>query len=999
MIRVGVGVWFLVMTATALAQQQTGSIRGVIYDKDFDAPLALAQVTVSETAQKITATEQGNYVIEGVLPGTYTLVFSKDGYVRQVKSNVVVQPGQLTDVDAQLSGQFEDMEEFVVQDVRIGSGKEADLLILREKNPAFTDLIGLETISKSGAGNVADILKLIPGTSVQDGKFAVVRGLPDRYVNSQLNGVRLPSADDKTRAVELDQYPSSVVESIQVSKTFTPDQQGDASGGAVNVVLRGIPDENILQFSSSVGYNSQTPGRGKFLTYKGGGVSFLGLDDGGRDKQPEFDFPDANHDDIPDGSDGLYDGAVGVSRGDAPIDYKWSLSAGGKHEFEDGAKIGGLANFFYERDSSYYENGIDDEYWVTSPGGSIRPVEKGDPFSEDGAPKTSLFDVTQGSQEVKWGGLGVAGIEWAEQQLKVSYLYTRTTEDTAVLSEDTRGNAYYFPNTAGTYFSTLAVPYLRAESLVYNERSTQSLQFNGRHKLPLFESAESDTWIAPLDPEVDWTYSLNKADYIEPDKRLFSTLWIAPFPGDEPGYHYFYRPANTSEQGNLYHIFRSISEESQQYQLNLKLPFRQWTETEGYVKFGLFADHVKRSYEQETFQNSGDTNVEYRADWEQLWSEVWPNQVHYIEPAFTDIDYTGEFDVEAWYWMVDLPLIPNFKLIGGIRYESTRIKTEVAPETDPSGQGATYYPPLPAAATPIEVDPSAVNVSYQQQDILPSVGFAWDVIENLTLRGTYAQTVARQTFRELTPIAQQEYFGGDVFVGNPDLQMSALKNYDLRLDYKPTPGSLYSISYFYKSIDKPIEYIQRVASFSSFITPINYPKGTLSGFELETRQDLGELWEDLSGLSIGGNATIIESEVIVSQYEIDAFNSFGYTPITKRDATNAPAYLYNIFSTYNVESIGTEFAIFYTVRGDTLVAGAGVDAGAFIPSVYETEYGTLNFGITQKIGEHIKLKFQAKNLLDPEIKTVYRYNGQDTVKSSYTKGIDFSFGISAEFKF
>ena len=99
---------------------------------------------------------------------------------------------------------------------------------------------------------------------VQDGKYAVLRGLPDRYVSSQMNGVRLPTADEDKRAVELDLFPSAVIESLQVSKTFTPDQQGDASGGAVNVRLKGIPDETVLQVRTQVGGNSQVTGRGDF---------------------------------------------------------------------------------------------------------------------------------------------------------------------------------------------------------------------------------------------------------------------------------------------------------------------------------------------------------------------------------------------------------------------------------------------------------------------------------------------------------------------------------------------------------------------------------------------------------------------------------------------------------------------------------------------------------------------------------------------------------------
>ena len=119
---------------------------------------------------------------------------------------------------------------------------------------ALMDSISADLMSRAGASDAASALKLVAGASVQNGKSAVIRGLPDRYVSSQMNGVRLPTADEDKRAVELDQFPSAVIESIQVSKTFTPDQQGDASGGAVNVVLKSVPEENTIKVSISTSF-------------------------------------------------------------------------------------------------------------------------------------------------------------------------------------------------------------------------------------------------------------------------------------------------------------------------------------------------------------------------------------------------------------------------------------------------------------------------------------------------------------------------------------------------------------------------------------------------------------------------------------------------------------------------------------------------------------------------------------------------------------------------
>jgi TonB-dependent receptor len=312
----------------------------------------------------------------------------------------------------------------------------------------------------------------------------------------------------------------------------------------------------------------------------------------------------------------------------------------------------------------------------------------------------------------------------------------------------------------------------------------------------------------------------------------------------------------------------------------------------------------------------------------------------------------------------------------------------------------TWVPP--GASGPVKLNPGDADVSFRQNDILPSIAFEFRPFDPITLRGSYSETVARQTFKELTPIKQQDYLGGDVFVGNPDLGMSALKNYDLRIDWTPYDGGLLSASYFYKDVQDPIEYVQRNAGFT-YTTPVNYPEGKLSGWELEIRQQMGHFWDDWDGFSLGANATFINSEVTLPDDESAEFNQPNImAPMSKRDMTNAPEYLYNIFATYNLRKQGlpgTELGLFYTVRGDTLVAGAGQSNGNYIPNVYETEYGTLNFFLSHKLSENWKLKFQAKNLLDPDIETVYRskYIGSDVTKTSYRKGREFLVSLTGEF--
>jgi TonB-dependent receptor len=340
--------------------------------------------------------------------------------------------------------------------------------------------------------------------------------------------------------------------------------------------------------------------------------------------------------------------------------------------------------------------------------------------------------------------------------------------------------------------------------------------------------------------------------------------------------------------------------------------------------------------------------------------------------------------------MFDLPLSSRLALIGGARYEATDISIENDPESE-----ATWFPPGDSA--PADLDGDEADVDFSQEDILPALSLRYDVNDDVTLRASYAQTVARQTFKELSPILQQEYLGGPVFIGNPELGMASLRNYDLRVDYRPDEDSLLSASWFYKDIEDPIETVQRVGDFS-YTTVENYPEGELSGFEFEVRQHLGRFSGKLDGLSVGANATFIDSEVTLPDDEAAQFDTPAVqAPMSTRDATGAPEHLYNLYLTYDLPR--TRFGLFYTVRRDTLFAGATVVDNNFVPSIYDKQYGTLNATISRQIASSAWLTIQGKNLTNPEIEQVYRseYIEGDATRTSYTAGREFTIGISVSF--
>lgn len=644
---------------------------------------------------------------------------------------------------------------------------------------------------------------------------------------------------------------------------------------------------------------------------------------------------------------------------------------------------------------------------MKTPGAAMSPVHTSlgeDPWY------TKLYDTTKGSEELQWGMLSGFGIEFSDQELSLLYSKTHAAEDTAVLQENTRGKYWFDPayDVNNPDHSTVgSSPFTRHQTLEYTERDTDTLQLRGSHSIPLPDWSAGD-YFTLLDPEIDWTVARSGSSLDSPDKRQFSSTWVPEYvtPGLNLGWlvlppttnaaHYTeYAESANINLGNLQRIWKTVEEESDQYFVDTKLPFTQWSEDEGFLKFGVFKDQVRREYRQNSFSNGKETFPTYEGDWSDYWTSVWESENHVLNGSTVDIGYDGEQNISAYYTMLDMPIGKGVILRGGVRHEQTEVSTKVKASVY-GEKGPRWYPAPNYSSTILQ--PGAADVDFEQNDLLPALGMEWQVIDTLSLRAAFSETVARQTFKELTPVEQQEYLGADIFIGNPFLKMSALKNYDLRLDYNPYPGGLVSVSWFKKEIDQPIEYVQQL--FGSFIgtTPVNYDEGQMDGFEFEVRQSLGEFWEPLKGIHLGGNLTLINSSVSIPQVERNQMAYYGFVDRASRDMLNAPEYLYNLNATWSLERYGLDLGLFYSVKGDSLAAGAGISDGFLVPDVYETARGTLNFTASKTLGDHLKLLFKVKNLTDSPVEEVYRspYQG-DVIKQSYKPGLSFALEISGSF--
>ena len=257
-----------------------GVIWGVVRSNATKDTLIEAQVTVVTTGKKVLTDLDGRFRVE-LPPGTYELRVFYELHKASRIQNLVVTEGKVQKVDVALDSDkaSEEVVEAVVADVERGS--VATQLQLRKAAAVSSDSVGAADIAKAPDRTAADAIKRVVGTSVVDGRFVYVRGLGERYTNARLDGAPMPSPEPDRAAIPLDMFPSLVLSDLTVIKTFSPDMPGDFTGGSVVIHTRDLPTRFRFQATLGLGLNTQST-FGSRLSYRGGSLDWLGIDDGTR---------------------------------------------------------------------------------------------------------------------------------------------------------------------------------------------------------------------------------------------------------------------------------------------------------------------------------------------------------------------------------------------------------------------------------------------------------------------------------------------------------------------------------------------------------------------------------------------------------------------------------------------------------------------------------------------------------------------------------------------
>lgn len=238
----------------------TGRIVGRIVDATQGAPIAGASVEVVGAGIRAVSAIDGRYLLHNVPAGTLNLSVRMIGYQPKQVQGLTLAAGQSAEQNVSLTPATVQVEEIAVT-AEVERGTVAAAIEEQRNADNIVSAITSEQIQKSPDGDAGQAVQRVTGVTVQDGKYVFVRGLGERYTTTTLNGARVPSPEPERRVVPLDLFPSSLLEGITASKTFTADQPGDFSGAQVNLKTKEFPTRRVITISASAGWNTQATGK------------------------------------------------------------------------------------------------------------------------------------------------------------------------------------------------------------------------------------------------------------------------------------------------------------------------------------------------------------------------------------------------------------------------------------------------------------------------------------------------------------------------------------------------------------------------------------------------------------------------------------------------------------------------------------------------------------------------------------------------------------------
>ena len=819
-------------------------------------------------------------------------------------------------------------------------------------------ILDSSSIERAGDDNIAIALTRLAGLSLVRGKYVYVRGLGDRYSSASLNGLNLPSPEPLKRVVPLDLFPTSIIESSVVQKTYSADMPGEFGGGMVEIKTKAVPLDRIFEFSASTSFNTATSLKDDGLMYDGGEDS-LGYDNGIRsipssvqnaiNNNLKLDRSNFNSTQLANFGREFENSRLWVIQsGDVPLDQSYSLTYG---DSLDGLGIDQIINipsatmgFMVTggyKNSWDTQEGIRQTGDLQNVGGTVNVIVQNDKTF-----RSTTNDITAYA-------MAVLGVETDLSELKYTGLYIHKGSKEARILQ-----GYDSSDSAN----------VREDFLEFYERELTNHQLN-------FNKTFENGW------NLNVGLSDGEAERDSPYER------VAFYEDGNNDGVYLY-DVNTGRNQTQ---FSMVEDQTTNVVIDLEIPLEIPFGSSTFLRAGVESLENDRSAEVRSYrflaaggpipQDGLDNRIDYIfAD-----QNFDPNRLLVIEntASSSPAGYLGLLEVDAAYISVESKIRDNFEITAGIRQE------------DGLQQVNTFD-----LFTGID---STIDKSIEEDYLLPSMTLTYlpEFDENLQFRLGLSQTIARPTFRELSPTLFIDVDTDRVIAGSLYLQDSEIDNIDLRAEYYFGLNQFLTAGIFYKDILNPIEETVNESGDLIITSYQNVPSAEITGFEIEYEQIFEAIMDSNNDLIVKFNYTDTDSEVIVNPGDT-YINNLG-TSVNAQTllANGRDTRLQGQSDTIANFQIGldnlqdqSEATLIFNYVSDR-VRARGVDV---LPDIIEEPPLLVDFTYSRVLAYpnyDLKLSLELRNLLDEEY---YASMRNIAIYDQYDLGQSASLGFKFSFK-
>ncbi len=956
-------VTLTLLLSSIISFSQTGTIRGVVLDSEDNEPLMGVRVFNKDKSAQVGSDFDGSYTLK-LKSGEQYIYCTYVGY-QDDSIKINLQPGAIISVNFKLR------DKSLVSGITI-TGKAqtggAVATIKDEINQGGTTTgMSRDDMKNQDVSNAANAASKASGVSVQGGKYVFVRGLSDRYSKTTVNGAEVPGLDPNRNSVQMDLFPANLIDKLTIYKSFTPDLPASFTGGLVDITTRDFPESFIVGASVKFGFNTQSAFNADFLGQETRGFGDnLGFDLLGRGIPTDvqrYGTTRLNNLYLDDNAK-LDELGKSFSREFDPIkrrslfNQSYTFSIGNQIDPSDSTKsypkIGYIAGISYRKNYNHYDGGVQGRYSL------VGDVETNNTLN----PELDLED-TKSNEDALWGALGNVSVKLNP--------YNSVGIMTARFQNGVTSTRYL----EGNNYNDAADQIFQTRTLMYQQRALTTAQLKGSHVLGKKDTANPKN--NKDNVMFSWIASYTVSEQETPELKFFTNDYSIRDNGDTL---YDIQPQLYSDPSQYY---RYMNESNLDIKINFEKPIQTYRDSsgkglKGKIKWGASYVDKYRVFSEKRYdfvlQSGNDLEYngsvsDFMAD-EHFRAGDFVNGFIYLQDATEKRNsYIGSERTISGYAMADLYASQKLRIVAGARVEADTI--------------------FSLSKSPALRDSTG---GYNQIDILPSFNGTYEIKKDtIQLRFAYTRTLARPTFRELAPFSSFDFVGGNVFVGNRNLQRTLIDNLDARLEFYPSPIQKFTVGAFMKNFTNPIERAFNPEAANAELTWRNVDEAIAYGAEIDFRLGLDSLirTNKHTHMTVGGNFTYVFSEVQIPEKEMVVIQAQDPNAETTRQMFGQSPYIINGFFRYENDTLGIKANINFGVSGEKLSV---VTVGA-TPNVYENARPNLGFNISKKLGEfdQFNIKFSALNLLNPEYKQTYTYKGTEYVFGSYTRGRTFNISL------